>query len=75
MCHAGFAASGFIQQSNLLFKLKTKSARGSDYNSEMNAATFKEWFEACFLPYLAPETVIPMDSARCHSIQRGKHTQ
>jgi hypothetical protein len=72
ICHTGSAASGFIPQSKLDFRSNEKSVSASDYHCEVDAATFKKWFEEDFLPYLAPESVIVMDNASYKSKQRDK---
>ena len=65
ICHAGSSATGFVPESKLVFRSKSKS---SDYHSEMNGDTFKAWFVNQFLPYIAPRSVIVMDNAPYHSV-------
>lgn len=67
VCHAGSAVSGFIPQSKLIFRSKSK-CKSSDYHSEMTAAVFRKWFEEQLLPYLEVNSVIVMDNASIHSL-------
>jgi predicted O-methyltransferase YrrM len=41
--------------------------RHSDYHSEMNADSFKDWFVNRFLNYLEEGSIIIMDNASYHS--------
>lgn len=70
ICHAGSAETGFIPQSKLVFRSKTKS--DTDYHGEMNAECFKTWFTKQFLPYLPSHSVIVMDNAPYHSVIKNK---
>lgn len=63
ICHAGSAKYAL-----LAFQSKTTN----DYHEEMNATTFKEWFQNALLPSLPEPSVIFMDNASYHSVQIQK---
>lgn len=68
ICHAGSAKYGFVENALLAFQSKTTN----DYHEEMNATTFKEWFQNVLLPSLPEPSVIFMDNASYHSVQIQK---
>lgn len=68
ICHAGSAKYGFVENGLLAFESKTTT----DYHEEINAATFKEWFQNVLLPGLPEPSVIFMDNAPYHSVQVQK---
>jgi hypothetical protein len=49
--HARPAETGFVLESKRIFRSRLQM-RDSDYHSEMNADSFKEWFVSRFLNYL-----------------------
>jgi hypothetical protein len=66
VCHAGPAKTGFIPESKWTFRSRPQM-RDSDYHSEMNADSFKDWFVNRFLNYLEEGSIIIMDNASYHS--------
>ena len=66
ICHAGSAKTGFIPESKWVFRSSPK-CKNTDYHSEMNAESFKEWFVNRFLYYLDGGSIIIMDNASYHS--------
>lgn len=68
ICHAGSAGVGFIENGLLAFASKNTS----DYHEEMNADTFKSWFQDKLLPSLPEPSIIIMDNASYHSTQINK---
>jgi transposase len=66
VCHAGSAKMGFIPESKWIFHSRPQM-RDSDYHSEVNADSFKDWFVKRFLNYLEEESIINMDNASYHS--------
>lgn len=68
VCHAG-GANGFVPQCKWVFKSKKST---TDYHSEMNSNSFKQWFSDDLLPSLEEPSVIIMDNAPYHSAQIDK---
>jgi hypothetical protein len=66
VCHTGSAKTGFIPESKWIFRSRPQK-QDSDYHSEMNADSFKDWFVNRFLIYLEVGSVIIMDNASHHS--------
>jgi hypothetical protein len=66
VCHAGSAKTGFIPESKWIFRSRPKM-RDSDYHSEMNANSFKDWFGNRFLNYVEEGSILTMDNASYHS--------
>jgi hypothetical protein len=58
--------TGFIPDSKKLFR-SCPQRSDSNYNSEMNADSFKDWFANRFLSYLEEGSIIIMDNASYHS--------
>lgn len=69
VCHAGSDRTGFIPESKLVFRAKSKSA---DYHTEMNSELFRDWFVNDFINYLEEGSIIVLDNASYHSVQLNK---
>jgi hypothetical protein len=68
VCHVGSALTGFIPESNWVFRSKSTK----DYHEEMTANTFKYWFLNIFINYLEEGSTIIMDNASYHSVTLNK---
>lgn len=68
LLHAG-SSRGFVNDCLLLFPSKSGKA---DYHDDMNAACFTEWFQNKLLPNVPSHSVIVMDNAPYHSVQKDK---
>ena len=66
--HAG-GVEGWVDGVDLVFRSKTKSA---DYHDEMNSEHFMEWMTQQLLPRLEEPSVVILDNASYHNIQRDK---
>lgn len=66
--HAG-GSYGFVENSLLIFKSKTKSG---DYHDEMNHDNFMRWLEHQLIPNLPPNGIVVMDNAPYHTVQINK---
>ena len=64
VCHVGSAKTGFIPESKWVFRSRKSD---TDYHSEMNAQSFKDWFQNKFLNFLEEGSIIIMDNASYHS--------
>ncbi|XP_076284706.1 uncharacterized protein LOC143211131 [Lasioglossum baleicum] len=65
--HVG-SEDGFLPGALLCFDAEKNAG---DYHSEMNGDTFLKWFKK-FLPTLREDSVIVMDNAPYHSVQKDK---
>lgn len=66
--HAG-GEMGFINKALLIFKSHTTTG---DYHGDMNAANFTKWLEQQLIPNLPPHSVIVMDNASYHCLEKNK---
>ncbi|XP_047539029.1 uncharacterized protein LOC125072442 [Vanessa atalanta] len=66
--HAGHE-NGFVPNALLLFSTKSKSA---DYHHDMNSQNFNKWLTEKLIPNLHKPSVIIMDNASYHTVQKNK---
>lgn len=66
--HIG-SENGFLPGGLLCFVSKKNTG---DYHDEMNGDNFKEWFES-IIPVLDPNSIIVMDNAPYHSVEKEKY--
>lgn len=66
ICHAGCAKYGFVENGLLAFDSETIT----DYHEKINAPSFQEWFQDVLLPGLPEPSVILIDNAPYHSVQK-----
>ncbi|MFS1564404.1 MAG: transposase [Candidatus Arsenophonus phytopathogenicus] len=63
------SSNGFLPGARLLFKSGT--AKG-DYHGHMNGENFMKWVKEMFIPNLSPNSIIVMDNAPYHTIEKDK---
>lgn len=66
--HAG-GKDGFVPNASLIFGTKSKLA---DYHGDMNGEMFLKWVEEQLLPNLEEPSLIVMDNAPYHSMEKNK---
>ena len=66
--HCGGKEAGFLPGCELIFL--AKSSDGRDYHSEMNGMIFEDWVRTKLIPALPAHSVIVMDNAPYHSMQK-----
>ncbi|KAG8228848.1 hypothetical protein J437_LFUL008344 [Ladona fulva] len=64
--HAG-SARGFVKGAKLVYLAKKRSG---DYHDEMVSRQIEEWFKSQLLPNIAEGSIIVMDNATYHSMNR-----
>lgn len=60
---------GFVNNTLLICKSQSKTG---DYHGDMNAANFTKWLEKQLIPNLPSHSVIVMDNAAYHCLQKNK---
>ncbi|XP_046391551.1 uncharacterized protein LOC124159685 [Ischnura elegans] len=68
IAHAGGEA-GFIKNALLIFKSHQKSG---DFHDEMNSKNFTKWLTDAVIPNIPLNSVIVMDNASYHCVQKNK---
>ena len=71
VCHAGSSNTGFVPECKLIFRSRRQNIN-TDYHSEMNARTFKDWFSNKLLCSLEEGSIIIIDNASYHSVVENK---
>lgn len=66
--HAG-CETGFIPNAKLIFKSNTTTG---DYHHEMNYENYKKWLLEKLIPNLPPKSVLVIDNAPYHNVQKDK---
>lgn len=65
----GGGEAGFVNNALLIFK---SSSTSGDYHSSMNFNNFGKWLSEKLLPNLPNSSVIVMDNAKYHSVEKDK---
>lgn len=66
--HAG-SETGFVPNALLVFSTKSRLA---DFHHDMNAENFNKWLKEKLIPNLHEPSVIVMDNASYHTVQKNK---